>query len=103
MERCTLALPARLFDGPQKGAQLEFVPTLVSDWGEWLKRYPHAVAYHMFDKYKPVELSNVVMETQKESPGGGPAFAGRRTCIWRGNGLYATRLSPKGLGAGRIY
>src|SRR5437764_4843364 len=44
------------FDGPRKGDRLKPVPTLMSDWGFWLKRYPHAVAYHMFDKYKPTEL-----------------------------------------------
>ena len=44
------------FAGPKKATRLEPVPTLVSDWGEWLKRYPNAVAYHMFDKYQPVEL-----------------------------------------------
>ena len=44
------------FDGPRKGDKLKAVPTLVSDWGPWLKAYPQAVAYHMFDKYQPVEL-----------------------------------------------
>jgi hypothetical protein len=48
------------FEGPKKGERLTPVPTLVSDWGDWLKRYPQAVAYHMFDKYKPVELSTEV-------------------------------------------
>ncbi|MBI3408553.1 MAG: DUF3179 domain-containing protein [Planctomycetes bacterium] len=43
------------FDGPRKGDQLKTVPTLVSNWGHWLKEYPQAVAYHMFDKYQPVE------------------------------------------------
>src|SRR5262249_34234506 len=43
------------FEGPKKGTRLEPVPTLMSDWGTWLALYPHAVAYHMFDKYKPVE------------------------------------------------
>jgi hypothetical protein len=43
------------FDGPKKGTRLKAVPTLVSTWGEWMRRYPHAVAYHMFDKYKAVE------------------------------------------------
>ncbi|HEX4588582.1 MAG TPA: DUF3179 domain-containing (seleno)protein [Gemmataceae bacterium] len=43
------------FDGPRKGHRLSPVPTLVSDWGYWLKGYPQAVAYHMFDKYKPTE------------------------------------------------
>ncbi len=44
------------FDGPNKGKRLTPVPTLVSDWGYWLKRYPGAVAYHMFDKYQPIDL-----------------------------------------------
>src|SRR5262249_32758919 len=44
------------FEGPKKGTRLAPVPTLVSDWGFWLGRYPQAVAYHMFDKYKPVDL-----------------------------------------------
>jgi hypothetical protein len=44
------------FDGPRKGHRLTPVPTLTTTWGDWLNRYPHAVAYHMFDKYKPVEL-----------------------------------------------
>src|ERR1043166_4469620 len=43
------------FDGPRKGDRLQPVPTLMSDWGFWLKHYPHAVAYHLFDKYRPTE------------------------------------------------
>jgi hypothetical protein len=45
------------FDGPKKGTRLTPVPTLVSDWGFWMDKYPHAVAYHMFDKYQPVEAA----------------------------------------------
>jgi hypothetical protein len=44
------------FEGPRKGVRLQPVPTLVSDWGFWLAHYPGAVAYHMYDKYKPVDL-----------------------------------------------
>jgi hypothetical protein len=44
------------FEGPKKGNRLQAVPTLVSEWGYWLERYPQAVAYQMFDKYQPVEL-----------------------------------------------
>ena len=44
------------FDGPKKGTRLKPVPTVVSDWGFWLEKYPNAVAYHMFDKYQPVDL-----------------------------------------------
>ncbi|HLN28795.1 MAG TPA: DUF3179 domain-containing (seleno)protein [Gemmataceae bacterium] len=43
------------FDGPRKGTRLESLPSVVSDWGWWLQKYPGAVAYHMFDKYRPVE------------------------------------------------
>jgi hypothetical protein len=44
------------FDGPKKGSRLKVLPTLVCDWGPWIKHYPHNVAYQMFDKYQPVEL-----------------------------------------------
>jgi hypothetical protein len=44
------------FDGPKKGTRLTPVPTLMSDWGWWLDKYPDAVAYHMFDRYQPVDL-----------------------------------------------
>jgi hypothetical protein len=44
------------FAGRRKGDRLKPIATLVSDWGPWTKEYPGAVAYHMFEKYKPVEL-----------------------------------------------
>jgi len=44
------------FAGPRKGDRLTPVPTLTSTWSVWLKRYPNAVAYCMFDEYTPVEL-----------------------------------------------
>ena len=44
------------FEGPKRGTRLKPVPTMVSDWGWWLEKYPDAVAYHMFDKYQPVDL-----------------------------------------------
>jgi hypothetical protein len=50
------ALSGVALDGPKKGTRLTPIPTLVSDWGFWLERYPQAVAYHMFDKYQPVDL-----------------------------------------------
>jgi hypothetical protein len=43
-------------EGPKQGERLKTIPTLTSQWGYWTERYPNAVAYHMFDKYKPVEL-----------------------------------------------
>jgi hypothetical protein len=57
------------FDGPKKGERLKPVPTLVSDWGFVIDRYPQAVAYHMFDKYKPVDLPGGVTEDSKKSRG----------------------------------
>jgi Protein of unknown function (DUF3179) len=62
-------LSGRAFDGPKKGSRLTPIPTLVSDWGVWLKSYPQAVAYHMFDKYKPVELPAKPNEDASKSRG----------------------------------
>ncbi|MBI3862846.1 MAG: DUF3179 domain-containing protein [Planctomycetia bacterium] len=50
------ALSGKAFEGPRKGDQLKPVPTLESQWGDWVGRYPGTVAYHMFEKYQPVEL-----------------------------------------------
>lgn len=50
------ALSGKAFDGPRKGDQLKPVPTLETQWGDWLTRYPGTVAYHMFDKYQPINL-----------------------------------------------
>ncbi len=55
------------FDGPKKGTRLTAIPTLVSNWGFWLGHYPQAVAYHMFDKYKPVELPTTVNDDSLKS------------------------------------
>ncbi|HMC89279.1 MAG TPA: DUF3179 domain-containing (seleno)protein [Gemmataceae bacterium] len=62
-------LSGRAFEGPKKGTRLTPIPTLVSDWGVWLKSYPQAVAYHMFDKYKPVELPARPNEDASKSRG----------------------------------
>jgi hypothetical protein len=56
-------------DGPKKGERLKPIPTLMSDWGFWLKQYPGTVAYHMYDKYKPVELPTALTEGSKKSRG----------------------------------
>ncbi len=55
---CTLfsCLSGLAFAGPRKGTRLDPLPTLVSDWGFWLEKYPGAVAYHMFDKYQPHDV-----------------------------------------------
>lgn len=50
------ALSGLAFDGPRKGERLVPIPTLETDWGYWHKAYPGSVAYHMYDKYQPLEL-----------------------------------------------
>ncbi len=57
------------FDGPKKGTRLQPVPTVVSDWGFWLKRYPGGVAYKMFEKYQPTELPSGLREESRKSRG----------------------------------
>ncbi len=57
------------FDGPKEGTRLEPAPTLVSNWGFWLKRYPGGVAYKMFEKYQPVELPSGLHEESRASRG----------------------------------
>jgi len=57
------------FDGPKKGARLQPLPTLVSDWGYWLKHYPGGVAYNMFEKYQPIELPREINEDSRKSRG----------------------------------
>jgi hypothetical protein len=63
------SLTGKAFAGPNKGKRLQPIPTLVSDWGYWLKEYPQAVAYHMFDKYKPMDLPTRPSEGSQKSRG----------------------------------
>jgi hypothetical protein len=62
-------LSGRAFAGPRKGTKLTPVPTVVSDWGYWLKHYPDTVAYHLYDKYKPIELPARGSEGSRQSRG----------------------------------
>jgi hypothetical protein len=62
-------LTGMAFEGPKKGTRLQPEPTLVSDWGFWLKRYPQSVAFTMYDKYQPVELPAAVNEDSRKSRG----------------------------------
>jgi hypothetical protein len=56
-------------DGPNKGRRLESWPTLVADWGWVMKYYPKTVAYHMFEKYQPVDLPAKPNEDSLKSRG----------------------------------
>src|SRR5262249_10553356 len=63
------SLTGDAFAGPRKGSHLTPIPTLGSDWGYWLERYPQAVAYRMFDKYQPVDLpANLDPDSAKTRP-----------------------------------
>jgi hypothetical protein len=55
------------FAGPNQGRRLQPAPTLVSTWGFSFEQYPGVVAYHMFDKYQPVELSAKITPHSAES------------------------------------
>ena len=55
------------FEGPSKGARLQPIPTLVSDWGYWLKHYSHAVTYAMLPKFQPLELPAGTNEDSRKS------------------------------------
>jgi hypothetical protein len=57
------------FDGPKKGERLKPLPAQVTTWGDYLKRYPHGVAYQMFDKYQPVELPTQANADSRKSRG----------------------------------
>ena len=52
------ALSGRAIEGPQKGAQLERVPSLLTTWKHWLMLHPESTAYDLFDgkKYPLAEL-----------------------------------------------
>jgi hypothetical protein len=62
-------LTGKAFEGPKAGTKLEPLPTLVSDWGDWMKRYPNTVAYEMFDKYQPTELPPKETDASLQSRG----------------------------------
>ena len=54
-------------DGPKKGTRLQPEPSLVTDWGFWRNRYPQAVAFMMYDKFKPVDLPTEVSDDSRAS------------------------------------
>lgn len=55
------------FAGPRRGHRLTLLPTLTGAWGFWLKQYPGTVAYHMFDKYQPIELPTNISAESRQS------------------------------------
>jgi hypothetical protein len=52
------ALSGRAIEGPQAGAKLERVPSMLTTWKHWLMLHPESTAYDLFDgkKYPVAEL-----------------------------------------------
>ncbi|HQR43375.1 MAG TPA: DUF3179 domain-containing (seleno)protein [Gemmatales bacterium] len=63
------ALSGKAIDGPKKGTKLAPIPSVVSQWSEWLEQYPNAVAYHLYPKYQPVEALPIDEAQAKASRG----------------------------------
>lgn len=65
------ALTGLAFDGPQKGKQLQRIPSLVTDWGHWLMLHPESTAYNLFDgtRYTVTPLPTGMSDKSKRSMG----------------------------------
>ena len=62
------ALSGRALKGPQKGRQLERIPSMLTTWGHWLMLHPESTAYDLFDgkKYPATPIpSEMSPEAQK--------------------------------------
>jgi len=57
------------FEGARKGKRLQPEPTLVTGWGFWEEHFPQAVAFMMYEKYKPMDLPTEVNEDSRKSRG----------------------------------
>jgi uncharacterized protein DUF3179 len=65
------ALSGRAFAGPQKGKQLERIPSMVTEWGYWLMLHPESTAYNLFDgkKYPTAELPTKLSAEAQQTMG----------------------------------
>lgn len=65
------ALTGIAFDGPQRGRQLERIPSLVTDWSHWMTLHPESTAYNLFDgkKYRVTSLPTEMDPEAKHSMG----------------------------------
>lgn len=65
------ALTGEAIDGPQKGARLKRIPSLMTTWEHWLMLHPESTAYDLFDgkKYKTAALPTEISSEAKESMG----------------------------------
>ena len=66
------ALSGQAFDGPQKGRQLQRIPSMMTDWGHWLMLHPESTAYDLYDGKKypsaplPTQMSAEAQQTLAE-------------------------------------
>lgn len=84
------------FDGPKRGTRLKSIPTVVAEWGYSLEHYPNAVAYHMFDKYQPMELpSGEAADSVKSRTQSDPRLAPQTGVlgVWTGKAARAYPLA----------
>lgn len=65
------ALTGAAFEGPQKNARLERIPSLTMTWGHWLMLHPESTAYDLFDgkRYPVAELPTEPSKEARESMG----------------------------------
>ena len=65
------ALSGKCIAGPKKGQRLTRIPSLVTDWGYWLRLHPKSVAYRLFDgkRYKTTPLPKAMSQQAKQSMG----------------------------------
>ncbi|MEM9658065.1 MAG: DUF3179 domain-containing (seleno)protein [Planctomycetota bacterium] len=63
------ALSGQAIAGPQQGARLTRIPSLVTDWHYWLMLHPESTTYDLFDgqKYASAPLPNQRSEGARES------------------------------------
>ncbi len=86
------------FDGPRRGARLEPLPTIETDWGRWLKSNPATVAYAMVSKFRPGAVPTTLLdESRRTRPAPDPRLGpedrvfglalGDKTAAWRLDGF----------------
>jgi hypothetical protein len=65
------ALTGLGLEGAQKGARLERIPTMLTEWGYWLMLHPESTAYDLYDgkKYPLAELPGTMSAGAREAMG----------------------------------
>ena len=63
------ALSGEIFAGPRKGQRLKRIPSMLTNWKDWLAIHPESVAYRMYDgkKFIPAPLPDEQSSESRES------------------------------------